>query len=228
MSNFKTSQTEFQILPLGPETGQRPLANSRACSPVDQKLPRHLTGSAAEIPPKAAAPVASLGFLCPTQMLCFRSAGEEAHRPLRPNCAVATDGREAEQGGPDLSPGPGPLSCKTLPKCGFGRSRERFGSVKAAPLRFYSQIVRLQSSGVKNGHMERLIGSLRRGCLDRMLIFGEARLRQILTLYASYYNESRTHLSLNKDTLLSRAVQQYGNIAVTPVLSGLHHRYARI
>jgi transposase InsO family protein len=80
----------------------------------------------------------------------------------------------------------------------------------------------------QNGHMERLIGTLRRECLDRMLIFGEAHLRQILTSYACYYNDSRTHLSLHKDTPLGRAVQRYGNIAATPVLSGLHHRYARI
>ena len=45
----------------------------------------------------------------------------------------------------------------------------------------------------QNGHMERLIGTLRRECLDRMLIFGEAHLRRILTLYACYYNESRTY-----------------------------------
>ena len=80
----------------------------------------------------------------------------------------------------------------------------------------------------QNGHMERLIGTLRRECLDQMLILGEAHLRRILTLYASYYNKSRTHLSLHKDTPLGRAVQRYGNIAATPVLSGLHHRYARI
>ena len=80
----------------------------------------------------------------------------------------------------------------------------------------------------QNGHMERLIGTVRRECLDRMLIFGEAHLRQILTLYASYYNESRTHLSLHKDAPLGRAVQRYGTIAATPILSGLHHRYARI
>jgi transposase InsO family protein len=80
----------------------------------------------------------------------------------------------------------------------------------------------------QNGHMERLIGTLRRECLDRMLIFGEAHLRQILTTYACYYNNSRTHLSLHKDTPLGRTVQRYGNIAATPVLSGLHHRYARI
>jgi transposase InsO family protein len=80
----------------------------------------------------------------------------------------------------------------------------------------------------QNGYMERLIGTLRRECLDQMLIFGETHLRQILTLYASYYNESRTHLSLHKDAPLGRAVQRYGTIAATPVLSGLHHRYARI
>ena len=87
----------------------------------------------------------------------------------------------------------------------------------------------------QNGHVERLIGTVRRECLDRMLIFGEAHLRQILTSYASYYtsyasyyNGSRTHLSLHKDAPLGRAVQRYGNIAATPILSGLHHRYARI
>jgi transposase InsO family protein len=80
----------------------------------------------------------------------------------------------------------------------------------------------------QNGHVERLIGTVRRECLDRMLIFGEAHLRQVLTLYACYYNESRTHLSLHKDAPLGRAVQRYGTIAATPVLSGLHHRYARI
>ena len=80
----------------------------------------------------------------------------------------------------------------------------------------------------QNGHMERLIGTVRRECLDRMLISGEAHLRRILTLYASYYNESRTHLSLHKDAPLHRAVQRSGAITAMPVLGGLHHRYARI
>jgi hypothetical protein len=57
-----------------------------------------------------------------------------------------------------------------------------------------------------------------------MLIFGEAHLR----LFGSYYSQSRTHLSLLKDAPIGRAVQRYGTIAATPVLSGLHHRYARI
>ena len=80
----------------------------------------------------------------------------------------------------------------------------------------------------QNGYAERVIGTLRRECLDRMLIFGEAHLRRILTLYAGYYNESRTHLSLHKDAPLARAVQREGAIIATPVLAGLHHRYARI
>jgi transposase InsO family protein len=80
----------------------------------------------------------------------------------------------------------------------------------------------------KNGHMERLIGTVRRQCLDRVLIFGEAHLRRILTLYASYYNESRSHLSLNKDAPLRRAIQRSGTIVAMPVLGGLHHRYAWI
>ena len=61
-----------------------------------------------------------------------------------------------------------------------------------------------------------------------MLIFGEAHLRQILTAYVYYYNQSRAHLSLHKDAPLGRAIQRYGTIAATPVMSGLHHRYVRI
>jgi transposase InsO family protein len=80
----------------------------------------------------------------------------------------------------------------------------------------------------QNGYAEHLIGTLRRECLDQILIFGKAHLRKILTLYTSYYNESRTQLSLRKDSPLGRTVQRYGKISATPVLSGLHHRYARI
>jgi Integrase core domain len=80
----------------------------------------------------------------------------------------------------------------------------------------------------QNGYAERLIGTVRGECLDRMLIFGEAHLRRILSMYAIYYNESRTHLSLHKDALLYRAIQRSGTVVAVPVLGGLHHRYARI
>jgi hypothetical protein len=55
----------------------------------------------------------------------------------------------------------------------------------------------------QNGCAERLIGTMRRECLDRMLIFGESHLRRILSAYAAYYNQSRTHLALKKDALAS-------------------------
>src|SRR5439155_8416718 len=80
----------------------------------------------------------------------------------------------------------------------------------------------------QNPYVERLIGTLRRDCLDHVLIFGARHLRQILTSYCSYYNQSRTHLSLDKDAPLGRAVQRDGTIVATSILSGLHHCYARI
>ena len=64
--------------------------------------------------------------------------------------------------------------------------------------------------------------------MDRMLIFGEAQLRQILSSYAAYYNEVRTHLALGKDAPLGRSVQRTGVIVAIPILSGLHHHYVRI
>jgi transposase InsO family protein len=80
----------------------------------------------------------------------------------------------------------------------------------------------------QNGIAERLIGTLRRECLDQMLIFGEAHLRRILSAYATYYNQTRPHLALQKDAPLKRAVQRFGSIVAIPVLAGLHHQYVRI
>jgi transposase InsO family protein len=80
----------------------------------------------------------------------------------------------------------------------------------------------------QNAHVERLIGSIRRECLDHMIVFGEAHLRRILRAYATYYNESRTHRSLKKDSPVHRAIQRLGVITSQPVLGGLHHRYCRI
>jgi transposase InsO family protein len=80
----------------------------------------------------------------------------------------------------------------------------------------------------QNPYAERLIGTLRRECLDHVLIFGERHLRRILPLYSSYYNQTRTHLALGKDAPLRRAVQGSGTIIATPILFGSHHRYARI
>ena len=76
--------------------------------------------------------------------------------------------------------------------------------------------------------MTSLIGTLRRECLDQIVVFGEAHLRRILSAYAAYYNHARTHLALQKDAPLQRPVQRFGRIVAIPVLAGLHHQYIRI
>ena len=80
----------------------------------------------------------------------------------------------------------------------------------------------------QNAYVERLIGSIRRECLDHMIVFGEAHLRRILGAYAAYYNEFRTHRSLNKDAPFHRAIERLGAITSHPILGGLHHQYCRI
>ncbi len=80
----------------------------------------------------------------------------------------------------------------------------------------------------QNGYAERLIGTVRREGLDRMLIFGEAHLRRVLASYTAYYNHARTHLALQKDAPLHREVQRSGVIVAIPILAGLHHQYVRI
>src|SRR5712664_3468897 len=80
----------------------------------------------------------------------------------------------------------------------------------------------------QNGFAERLIGSIRRECLDHLIVFGEEHLRRILKSYADYYNCVRTHRSLHKDAPVSRPVQRSGIISSHAILGGLHHQYVRI
>jgi transposase InsO family protein len=80
----------------------------------------------------------------------------------------------------------------------------------------------------QNGFAERLIGSIRRECLDHVIVLGEEHLRRILKNYAAYYNGVRTHRSLNKDAPISRPVQRSGIMSSHAILGGLHHQYVRI
>ena len=73
-----------------------------------------------------------------------------------------------------------------------------------------------------------LLGSIRRECLNHMIVFGEADLRRSLGAYAAYYNESRTHRSMNKDAPYYRAIERLGAITSHQILGGLHHQYCRI
>jgi len=72
------------------------------------------------------------------------------------------------------------------------------------------------------------IGSIRRNCLDHVVIFGEQHLRHLLSSYLQYYNEVRPHLSLEKDAVLPREVKRVGRVLAQPILGGLHHRYVRV
>jgi transposase InsO family protein len=85
-----------------------------------------------------------------------------------------------------------------------------------------------RASPWQNGFAERLIGSIRRECVDHVIVAGEAHLRRVLARYAAYYNEVRTHRSLNKDAPVHRTVQNAGRLVSEPILGGLHHEYVRI
>jgi transposase InsO family protein len=98
---------------------------------------------------------------------------------------------------------------------------------------------RLQAMGIRdkpisagspwqNCFAERLIGSIRRECVDHLVVFGERHLRRILRSYALYYNEMRTHRSLRKDAPVSRPIQPIGRIVSHALVGGLHHQYVRI
>jgi len=79
----------------------------------------------------------------------------------------------------------------------------------------------------QNCFAERLIGSLRRECVDHVVALGEQHLRQVLKSYASYYNTARTHRSLAKDAPLTRPIQRIGRIMSHALIGGMHHQYAR-
>jgi hypothetical protein len=98
---------------------------------------------------------------------------------------------------------------------------------------------RLRAMGIRNrptgrrsqwqkGHTERLIGSVRRECLDHVVIFSDRHLRHVLLSYMEYYNGARTHLSLDEGAPTPRAIRVAGRILPRPVLGGLHHHYVRI
>jgi transposase InsO family protein len=80
----------------------------------------------------------------------------------------------------------------------------------------------------QNGFAERLIGSIRRECVDHFIVLGEAHLCRILRTYARYYNNIRTHWSLDKDAPVPRPVQRIGFINSHAILGGLHHHYVRV
>jgi putative transposase len=91
------------------------------------------------------------------------------------------------------------------------------------------EVVAAPRSPWQNPYAERFIGSLRRECLDHIIVFNESSLRRILKDYFEYYERSRTHLALGKDAPECRAIQSpdLGKVVELPQVGGLHHRYER-
>ena len=91
------------------------------------------------------------------------------------------------------------------------------------------QVLTTPRSPWRNPYAERLVGSVRRECLDRVIVLGERHLRRILKSYFAYCHHSRTHLSLGEDAPEPRAVHRphMGEVVELPVVAGLHHRCER-
>jgi transposase InsO family protein len=91
------------------------------------------------------------------------------------------------------------------------------------------QVLIAARSPWQNPYVERLIGSIRRECLDHVIVFNEKHLWRVLKEYFLYYHECRTHLGLEKDCPRTRSIQTLdsGPISSEPVVGGLHHRYYR-
>src|SRR5215469_11294956 len=91
------------------------------------------------------------------------------------------------------------------------------------------EVLSAPASPWQRAHVERLIGSIRRDCLDHVIVLGEGHARKILKSHREYYHRSRTHLALGKDAPEPRTVQppELGGVVELPEVGGLHHRYER-
>jgi putative transposase len=92
------------------------------------------------------------------------------------------------------------------------------------------EVVTAPRSPWQNAYVERVIGSIRRECLDHIVIVNERHLRRVLSSYVDYYQPTRTHLSLDKDCPDSRPItpRNIGKVVAIPQVGGLHHRYERL
>ena len=92
----------------------------------------------------------------------------------------------------------------------------------------FEEVLTAPQSPWQNPFAERLIGSIRRECLNHVLVLGEQHLRRILTRYFVYYHQARNHLALDKDARDRRPVElPAGKIVQLSEVGGLHHRYVR-
>lgn len=92
-----------------------------------------------------------------------------------------------------------------------------------------AQVLTTPQSPWQNPYAKRLIGSIRRECLDQVIVFSENHLRRVLAGYVAYYHRWRTHLALAMDAPDCRPVQppELGAVVAIPEVGGLHHHYER-
>ena len=104
------------------------------------------------------------------------------------------------------------------------------GTSAAGSRRWGSEVITAPHSPWQNAYVERVIGSIRRECLDHVVIFNERHLRRVLSSYIEYYHRTRTHLALDKDCPAPRPIQprRIGRVVAIPQFAGLHHRYERL
>jgi putative transposase len=111
------------------------------------------------------------------------------------------------------------------------RDRElAFAAISAtAEAMAITEVLTAPRSPWQNAYIERFIGSVRRECLDHVIVFNAVGVRRLLKRYVAYYERSRTHLALKKDAPVSRRVSPPtdGRIIAIPEVGGLHHRYER-
>ena len=91
------------------------------------------------------------------------------------------------------------------------------------------EVVCTARSPWQNPYAERVIGSIKRECLQHVIVLNERHLKRILRSYLEYYHDSRTHLSLNRNAPNERDVEprEQGRVVAIPLVGGLHHRYCR-
>ena len=91
------------------------------------------------------------------------------------------------------------------------------------------EVVTAPRSHFQNPYAERVIGSIRRECLDHLIVLNEDHLRRILRSYFNYYHDSRPHQSLERNSPIPREIEapSQGKIIAIPQVGGLHHRYRR-
>jgi len=170
-------------------------------------------------------------FVVPTAtfrlLFCFVILSHDRRRIIHFNVTDHPTAAWAAQQIREAFPGGGAEPCYLLRDrdSAYGDAFRR--SVRAIGIR---EILTAPQSPWQNPYAERVIGSIRRECLDHLIVLGEQHLRSILKSYVNYYNVSRPHLSLERNAPVPRSVEPsaLGAVVAVPQVGGLHHRYTRV